>query len=106
MSAQDTERLVREAYDAFNRRDWEQSTRNAHPDMVTVVVPTGQEFTGHDGQVAYLRGWADAFPDSQVEVLNVVAGDDCAAVEFVGRGTHNGPLQTPMGTIEPTGRRV
>ena len=27
-------------------------------------------------------------------------------VEFVNRGTHTGPLQTSLGTIAPTGRKV
>jgi len=106
MSAQETERLVREQYDAYNARDWARSQANAHPDIVTVMIPTGQEFRGHEGQVAYLQGWATAFPDSTVEVTRVIATESTAAVEFRGRGTHTGPLATPMGVIPPTGRRV
>jgi steroid delta-isomerase-like uncharacterized protein len=106
MSAQETERLVRDAYDAFNDRDFARSQANAHADIVTVMVPTGQEFRGHAGQVEYLQGWATAFPDSQVEVVRVVASETGAAVEFRGIGTHTGPLATPMGVIAPTGRSV
>ena len=63
MNAQETERVVREAYDAYNERDFARSQANAHPDVVTVMVPTGQQFRGHAGQVEYLQGWATAFPD-------------------------------------------
>ena len=27
-------------------------------------------------------------------------------MEFTGRGTHTGPLQTPTGELPPTGRRI
>ncbi len=106
MSAHDTETLVRLAYDLYNRRDFARSAELTQPDAVTVMVPTGQEFRGPEGTVAYLTGWATAFPDSTVEVLNVVAGEDGGAVEFIGQGTHTGPLVTPAGIIPPTGRRV
>jgi predicted ester cyclase len=33
-------------------------------------------------------------------------GDDGAVIEFVGRGTHTGPLSGPAGDIPPTGRYV
>jgi predicted ester cyclase len=36
----------------------------------------------------------------------VIATPTTAVVEFWGRGTHTGPLETPKGTIPPTGRRV
>ena len=53
-----------------------------------------------------MQGWATAFPDSVTETTFVVATEDGGAMEFRGRGTHNGPLQSPAGDIPPTGRRV
>jgi predicted ester cyclase len=43
---------------------------------------------------------------AQVEDTNVIAGDNGAVIEFIGRGTHTGTLASPMGEIPPTGRRV
>jgi steroid delta-isomerase-like uncharacterized protein len=106
MSAQDTEKLVRLAYDLYNQRDFARSAQITAPDAVTVLTPTGQQFHGPEGAVEYLTGWATAFPDSTVEVTNVVASDTAAVVEFIGRGTHTGPLGTPAGPIPPSGRRV
>jgi ketosteroid isomerase-like protein len=45
-----------------------------------------------------------AFPDTRIEVTRVLADDGGATMEFVARGTHTGPLLTPDGTLEPTGR--
>ena len=106
MGAQETEALVRQAYDAFNQRQFERTLAIARPDIVTVVVPTGQELHGHAGVIEFLSGWSTAFPDSTVEIRTIIATDTGAAVEFVGRGTHDGPLATPMGPIAPTGRPV
>jgi steroid delta-isomerase-like uncharacterized protein len=106
MSAQDTEQLVRLAYDLYNQRDFARSASLTTPDAVTVLMPTGQEFRGPEGTVAYLSGWATAFPDSTVEVTNVIATENGAVAEFIGRGTHTGPLATPAGPIPPSGRRV
>jgi steroid delta-isomerase-like uncharacterized protein len=106
MSAQDVEAMVRAVYDAYNRNDFEAAVALHGADTETVVVPTGQVLPGHDGVRQYMGSWATAFPGSRVEVRNVVASDDGAVVEFVGRGVHGGPLQTPAGTIPPTGRTV
>ena len=106
MSPKDVETLVRAVYDAYNRNDFEAAMALHHPDTETLVVATGQRLLGHDGVREYMGSWTTAFPGSQVEVRNVVAGEDGAVVEFVGRGVHGGPLQTPGGVIPPTGRTV
>jgi ketosteroid isomerase-like protein len=40
-----------------------------------------------------------------VKVTNVIVDGDRAVVEFVNRGTHTGPLESSLGTFEPSGRR-
>ncbi len=51
------------------------------------------------------RRWS-AFPDIKVTVEDLVVGCDCAAVQLRFTGTHQGEMATPLGTIQPTGRRV
>ena len=46
------------------------------------------------------------FADVSVEVLNVVESGDWAVAECVGRGTHSGPMQTPMGEVPATGKQI
>jgi predicted ester cyclase len=48
-----------------------------------------------------------ASPDAKTELTNVVAdGEYWEFTEFVGRGTHTGPLVGPAGTVPPTGRSI
>jgi steroid delta-isomerase-like uncharacterized protein len=104
--AQTNEQLVRNLYQAYNDRDFDYGPSQSHSDIEIRVVPLGTTLQGKDGLRQYLQDWAAAFPDSRVEVVNVVAGENAVVVEFVGRGTHGGPLQSPAGEIPATGRRV
>ena len=61
----------------------------------------GPEAYKHD----YCR-WREAFPDGECKVVNVIAQDNWAVVEYVNRGTHTGTLHSSLGTFEPTGRSV
>ena len=54
----------------------------------------------------YFQNWATAFPDGKLEVTRYVASNDGVMCEFIGRGTHQGALQTPMGSIPATNKRV
>jgi predicted ester cyclase len=111
MIIQDTETLVRTVYSLFNSRqtdvDWlDKITTLASGNSQILNVPLGQIFQGREGLKQYVQGWNTAFPDSSVEITNVVATSDQAAVEFVGRGTHNGVLRSPGGDIQPTERKI
>jgi predicted ester cyclase len=111
MIAQDTARLVGILYDAYNRRasdpQWlEQAMASYAQNCEVVSIPVGTSLHGPEGLKQFLLGWSTAFPDSQVEVTTLLATEDQAAVEFIGRGTNTGPLQGPAGEMAPTGRKV
>jgi len=36
------------------------------------------------------------------EIENIIEDGDMVVLEFTGRGTHTGPLRTPMGEFDPT----
>ena len=68
-------------------------------------VPTGTEFRGQDiAMVA--SGMADAFPDIHRELFDIYAMNDVIVVELAIRGTHEGPLATPGGTVPATGKTI
>ena len=106
MSAQDNATLARTLYDAFNARDFDRAASAMTEDGELLNVPLGVTFQGHEGAKQFQQGWAMAFPDSKVEVTNLVATDDQVVVEFTGRGTHTGPLHGPAGAIPATGRKL
>lgn len=106
MSARDNEALVREGHAAYSDHDLDRAVANYAEDAERLNVATGETFRGPEGHKDYLRGWIDAFPDSKTEITEVLAGDDFAVVEFVGRGTHEGTLRSFDGEVPPTGRPV
>ena len=59
---------------------------------------------GEDAVRAYFASSRVPFPDQGNEVIAIGAGDDCVFVEFWLTGTHLGPLQTPQGVVQPTGK--
>lgn len=106
MTTQELTALARSIYDAYNARDFQHAASYSTDDVEITNVATGEVARGKEGIVAFLQGWATAFPDSHVEVVNIIAGENGAAAEFIARGTQDGPLVGPMGTIPPTGRAV
>ena len=102
----DYSQLARSIYDAYNRRDFDYPMSLCAGDLVWTNVPTGETLHGPEGFRQDLENWATAFPDSKVEISNVISSGDCVCVEFVGRGTHNGLLSGPAGQIPPTGRHI
>jgi len=104
--AQENAALARSMYDCYNARDYDRAAAGVAEDADIEIVPFSISFRGPAGMRDFLRGWATAFPDSMTEVRTVTADDARAVAEYVGSGTHDGPLATPAGTIPPTGRRV
>lgn len=102
----DTARTVRDLYEAFNRRDFDSGAQYILPGAEQINAGSGERFMGPEGYRQNMSRWATAFPDGQVELVNVLASDDVATVEYIGRGTQTGPLVTPAGEIPPTGKRV
>ncbi|RPI26192.1 MAG: hypothetical protein EHM61_12400 [Acidobacteria bacterium] len=90
----------------YNNKDWDAARASMAPGYVYDEVATSRQGRGADEAVALWRGWAAAFPDSKGEIHNVFHSGDTVVVELTWRGTHTGPLQTPRGTLSPTGKRI
>jgi steroid delta-isomerase-like uncharacterized protein len=100
----DNAEFIRQAYEAWNNRDFEFMSQRAAPDLTLTMVGTGAVYHGADGARQYAAAWAEAFPDGRITVDNIISGGNYVVAEFTGRGTHTGTLVTPMGEIPPTGR--
>ena len=94
MTLEENKETVRRYFEEFhNRRDMAIA-----PDIAPEqVVPTIQ------GIAAVLR---TAFPDYQITIEAMVAEADMVASVWRGRGTHQGPWESPIGSIPATGNQV
>ena len=104
--AMSIEELVRANFAAFNDNDIEAATAMVADNAVLLDVPSGEVLHGPDGLANYQNGWHSAFSDARTELTAVIVSGNRAAIEFTGRGTHDGVFVTPMGDIPPTGRQV
>jgi predicted ester cyclase len=97
--------IVGRIMEAFNAQDLE--TYLAYQSAeVEFVLPGGIVLRGRDEVGQYVRAQWAAFPDGTVTLEKQIASEDEVATEILLTGTHTGPLRTPNGPIEPTGKRV
>lgn len=97
---QDPEQIIEEYTEIWNERDYSRI-----PDVVSesfTVTEPDAEYHGHDG----LREWMDtvtsAFPDFEVEPIDVIAGEETVMAEARSTMTHEGEFED----IPPTGAEV
>ena len=106
MSLQYNSKLAKKIYELFNDDKIEEFADLYSESCTLLQVPTNQVFKGREGVVQAAKGWKTAFSDAKCEVKNQVVTEDFIITEFNGVGTNDGKLETPMGTIPPTGKNV
>jgi ketosteroid isomerase-like protein len=88
--SQENVEILRAAYEAFNRGDFDAVMKDVHPDFEFVRVGALSPLRG----AAALRAWMepDAFEDQQFELLDVTANGNKLLVRqrFTGRGAESG----------------
>jgi predicted ester cyclase len=107
MSIEDNTRIVQNIHPLFNERAFYSIlSEMIAQDVQWTNLPTAQMFRGLEGMREFMQGWVDAFPDATTEDTTAYAGEEFGVTEFIGKCTHEGPLVSPAGEIEPTGRSV
>ena len=101
----DPETVVRNAYQVAEVKDvlgWIDAFTEdgTFTDMSIGVTYQGQ----HLGDTVEV--YAKAFPDMHRELYTFYVSGNVVVVQLALQGTHNGPLQTPMGVIPPTGNKM
>jgi steroid delta-isomerase-like uncharacterized protein len=91
---------------AYNEKNWKAVRERITPDFLYDEVATHREVQGAELAVGLWQGWARAFPDSRASFDHAVASGDTVVLEVTWRGTHTGRLETPIGTVPPTGRTI
>lgn len=92
--------------DTFSRGDWEGFRDVLTPDVTYEEPATARRTQGADAYVQLCQGWRTALPDGRGTVLRSVRGGDTVVMEVLWEGVHDGPLDTPGGTIAATGRSL
>ena len=92
--------------EAFNRGDWDTVRTLVVPDLTYEEPSTGRRVQGAEDYVRLCQGWRRALPDCTGTLLRAVASEDTIVLEVRWEGTHTGPMETPGGTLPPTGRRI
>jgi steroid delta-isomerase-like uncharacterized protein len=103
---EDSGSIISKLFDGFNAKDLDAIEALAADDFELIDVASGEKFRGPEGAKRNAEGWLTPFSDVKVELLNTISSGDWAVVEAVGRGTHSGPMQTPMGEVPPTGKQM
>ena len=106
MKKSDNADLIRELYEAVNRKDLDTIAQYGSPLSEWLDVPFNFTSTGENAIIDPWRNWFEIFPDASCEVRSLVALGDYVVAQGIGRGTHRGVFKSPAGTIASTGRTM
>jgi predicted ester cyclase len=89
---------------AFNAHD-ETALRELNHPNATFEAPGNIQLRGRD-VTGYSEQWMKACPDAKLTVRNEIISAPWVVEEVTFEGTHQGPLDSPAGTIPATGKRL
>jgi len=96
-------RIVREHMALECVNDWDAVIATfQHPRYE--LYGSGAVFDGEAAVRGYFATSRTPFPDQGNEIIAISHADDTVLVEFWLTGTHLGPLRTPTGVVEATGK--
>ncbi|HSP37505.1 MAG TPA: ester cyclase [Frankiaceae bacterium] len=104
--AQDAMALATAMVEPFNRRDFDAMIAMGGGSVDYTDVALGQRITDPAEFRAVMQGWVGAFSDLRATITSAARDGDVLAYEVRFDGTHDGTLQTPMGPLPASGRRV
>jgi steroid delta-isomerase-like uncharacterized protein len=98
--------FVERQISAFNAHDPEAWTNSYAENAVLHDPQYPEPQRGREAIRKDIQDFFSAFPDIRFELTNVISEENRLAIEGMGVGTHQGPIEGPGGTIEPTNRRI
>jgi len=101
----ENEKIVRAAYETAERQNLEAFIDCFTPDGTLTDQSIAVTYQGRD-VAKTVEVYARAFPDMHRELFRFFEVGDTIIVELALQGTHQGPLDLPSGTVQPTGRRM
>jgi steroid delta-isomerase-like uncharacterized protein len=98
--------VAKSMYDSFNERRFNHALKNVSDDVIIHNIAQNIQIYGKEGFLGFMNFWITAFPDAKVEIKSINPSGEKVITEFTGRGTHDGMLETPMGKVGPTGKKI
>jgi steroid delta-isomerase-like uncharacterized protein len=96
---------VRNVYAVAERKDLQGFVDCFTSDGVFTDQSIGVSYTGQD--LAFtVENYGTAFPDMHREIFRMYEDGNVVMVQLALQGTHNGPLELPVGVIPATGKRM
>jgi predicted ester cyclase len=89
---------------AFNAHDEDAMGVLTHPNA-TFAAPGNVYLRGVEA-TGYAIKWLKACPDGKLTVKNELVCGEWVVEEVIFEGTHQGPLDSPIGVIPATGKRL
>ena len=90
---------------AFNAHD-ENTLNELHASDIKFSAPGGFKATNAHEATAYAKRWLKGFPNGKMTVRNEIVSAPWIVQEVTMEGTNTGPLEGPMGTVQPTHKKV
>ncbi len=104
MSGQDLVGIASGFVDAFGAADWDRAAVPLAPDSVYNEIGTQRTLNGRDEILQAFQGWKKAMPDVKGTITNSFSAGNTVTLEITWNGTQTGPMETPDGTIPPSGK--
>jgi len=100
------ESVWRKGYEVFNHHDLGAFCAMLDPNIVVFEPLLPEPMKGREACRKYYESLFKTFPDLAARNLSIMTKGDMVAVEATLVGTFKGPLQTPQGTVPPTGKHI
>ncbi|MFA4938843.1 ester cyclase [Brevundimonas sp.] len=104
--------VMRQFHENYNRNEIDRSGELVVDDVVADINggagngSNGATHRGREAFIAWLKNDKVLFGANRLVHQDLITQGNMGAVRFYMEGTHVGPIPTPDGVIEPTGRRV
>ncbi len=94
--------ILRAAHESWNRRDFTGVVRNTADGLAYTDQARGLRLNTRDKFREWTEDWARAFSDGRITNPEYIDAGDIVIARFTVEGTNDGPL----GSMQPTGRRI
>lgn len=102
----ENEKIIRNAYQVAEDKDVAGWIAQFTEDGTFTDESIPYTYRGPEELGKTVEVYAKAFPDMHRELHTFYVTDNIVIVQLSLQGTHLGPLETPAGTVPPTGKRM